>query len=127
MIAHAAIFAQAVSKDGKSAHRLLVIVRLLESGTGSLQPLLALRTLSTGDGGHGVHKLLEDKHQESDSEEDGDEDAAQKRSESPDLHDRLDSRCVQGFSCLAVYSYAACLDCILQCPLSAKHVALMCC
>jgi hypothetical protein len=97
---------QAVSKDGKSANRLTVMLRLLESTTGSLAPLLVLRNagLSSGDagaGGGGGKGLLADK-QDSDSDE---EEAQQQGrpgpgrrgragADSPELHDRLNSRCV---------------------------------
>jgi hypothetical protein len=92
---------QAASKDGKSANRLTVMLRLLESTTGSLAPLLALRSagLSSGDAaGGGDRALLADK-QDSDSDEDEQEGpaSAERRgragADSPELHDRLDSRC----------------------------------
>jgi hypothetical protein len=39
-----------VSKDGKSAQRLLLVLRLTETNTGSLAPLLALKSDAAGAG-----------------------------------------------------------------------------
>lgn len=41
---------QAVSKDGKSANRLLLVLRVTETSTGSLAPLLALKGDISGNG-----------------------------------------------------------------------------
>jgi hypothetical protein len=95
---------QAVSKDGKSANRLTVMLRLLESTTGSLAPLLALRNagLSSGDaaaGGAAGKGLLADKQDSDSDDEEAEGPAGPDRrgrggADSPELHDRLDSRCV---------------------------------
>jgi hypothetical protein len=80
------------------------MLRLLESTTGSLAPLLALRNagLSSGDaaaGGGAGKGLLADK-QDSDSDEEeaegppGPDRRGRGGADSPELRDRLDSRCV---------------------------------
>jgi hypothetical protein len=89
-----------LSKDGKTATRLTVMLRLLESTTGSLAPLLALRNagLSSGDAGAAAtaEGQLLAAGQDSDSSDDDAEGPGAGRgrgvSASPDLHDRLDSR-----------------------------------
>ncbi|KAF8055488.1 tmcC [Scenedesmus sp. PABB004] len=62
--------AQAVSKDGKGSHRLLITLRLLEPSMGSLAPLLALRAagLSGNDAPPPAAALLA---QRADSDSDG--------------------------------------------------------
>lgn len=87
---------QAISKDGKTAKRLLVMSRLVESDLGSLKPLLALRAAGSGDG-HNASEMLVDQRYEGDSDAvpEGRRVRERKRSDSPDsveLHDRLDSR-----------------------------------
>lgn len=82
-----------MSKDGKSTSRLLVMLRLVEAGNGTLQPLLVLRAAGmSSDGAPGVGNKLLDKQ---DSDTEGEEEqggAGGNRPGSPDLHDRLDSR-----------------------------------
>lgn len=86
---------QAISKDGKSAKRLLVVTRLVESDLGSLKPLLALRQTNSSDGAHNASELLATQQEESDDDDEDDEvPVPLKRGESleEDLHDKLDSR-----------------------------------
>eukprot|EP00883_Tetradesmus_obliquus_P002715 jgi/Sobl393_1/12921/SZX78204.1 len=98
---------QAVSKDGKTANRLTVMLRLLESTTGSLAPLLALRNAGLSSGAEGAAAAapgggLVAAGQDSDSEDEGGQHegrrgaAAERRrgaaSPEEDLHNRLDSR-----------------------------------
>lgn len=84
---------QAVTKDGKTANRLLILIRVLNSTTGSLLPLVALKTAGAANasGMAAARQLLEKLESGSDRDED---DAGEKRADTPDLHDKLDSRCV---------------------------------
>lgn len=97
-----------MSKDGKTANRLTVMLRLLESTTGSLAPLLALRNAGLSSGAEGAAAAapgggLVAAGQDSDSEDEGGQHegrrgaAAERRrgaaSPEEDLHNRLDSRC----------------------------------
>lgn len=102
---------QAVSKDGKSSNKLLALVRLMDSSTGSLQPLLALHKAAVSGADGGAARLVaapEDAASGSEAGAANDDDGGSSMSSkggghapggtdggrpgSPDLHDRLKSR-----------------------------------
>jgi hypothetical protein len=95
-----------VSKDGKSSRHLLVVLRVLETTTGSLQPLLALRAGGGSAAAAGGSHLVKQESDDGGSEDSGGEGeggsdggsrgrsggARRAGADSPELHERLDSR-----------------------------------
>jgi hypothetical protein len=104
---------QAVSKDGKSSSRLLVLLRITETTTGSLAPLMALKQADVSGAGGVTDKQLARADSDSDSDAgSGDEGPPKRRPDSPELHERLDSRC--GPVCVSVFSFKECSNHFLQ-------------
>jgi hypothetical protein len=152
-----------VSKDGKSSHRLLVVLRVTETNAGSLAPLLALRAdanLSNagaanlakaesdsdseagGDGNDGNNDGGDGGGGGSDADEGGGagggapagphKGGKKGRPDSPELHERLDSRWGGGMTLVRVVQAARAAPRGLAqpsgvgCPVAAWTVALRC-